>query len=323
MITNFIGDAEVVAYLRDFLRRVARLRPIPSIWCPVTPSGKELLQRMLGVVKNDHPELVPMVSVLPIMLDRTNGKMAFGSESPSKDVKGRSVLIFDAAIHSGSTMARAVDEVTGLGAKEICTYALMVKCRSSFIPTMWGLMIDEMDRGYFLLDDIPNHRLTVHSDTPPPSVHIERLGKDYQKWGRVICGVKSMDRASWGDRWFDMAAGEQDRATYLLLRKKNVLGYVTIHRVRRGTMVIDEVAVGQGKRYRGKGYGGILLRFAETLGRQSDCTAIQLHAIENRVNFYEHFGYQLVPVEPLHLDGETYVLMRKPVVRSGPGSLNY
>jgi GNAT superfamily N-acetyltransferase len=130
-----------------------------------------------------------------------------------------------------------------------------------------------------------------------------------------------MDRVTWGDRWFDMAAGEQDKICYLLVRRKSVLGYLTVHHTARKIMVVDEIAMG--KKYRGKGYGGILIRFADTLARQSDSAAIQLHAIKEQVEFYKHYGYHPVPEEPLHLGGEEYHLMRRPVLRSGRVNSNH
>jgi ribosomal protein S18 acetylase RimI-like enzyme len=315
MITNFVGEKEVTAYLRDFLRRLVTLNPLPNLWCPVTPSGEKLLRRILELVKVDHPNLVDSVSVLPIQLDRATRKIAFRRGSPSKDIPGKSVLILDGAIHSGSTMARAVEKVVDYGAAEVCTYSLMLKCDSAFIPTMWGFMIDKTDRAFFLLEEIPNHRLSAHHEAPPPLVHIQRLDAEQRKLGRVVCGVKSLDRVTWGDRWFDMAAGEQDKSCYLLLKKKAVLGYLTVHHTNRRFMVVDEIALH--KKYHGKGYGGILIRFADTLARQSDSVAIQLHAIKEQVKFYRHYGYHQVAEEPLNLEGEEYQLMRRPVLRSG------
>lgn len=315
MITNFVGEKEVIAYLRDFLQRLITLKPMPNLWCPVTPSGDKLLRRILELVKADHPNLVNNVSVLPIHLNRATRNIAFSRGSPSKDIPGKSVLILDGAIHSGSTMARAVGKVVDFGAKEVCTYSLMLKCDSAFVPTMWGFMIDKTDRAFFLLDELPNNRLSAHHDAPPPPVHIQRLDAEHRKLGRVVCGVKSLDRVTWGDRWFDMAAGEQDRSCYLLLKKKAVLGYLTVHHGARRIMVVDEIALA--KKHRGKGYGGILIRFADTLARQSDSAAIQLHAIKEQVEFYKHYGYHQVPEEPLYLEGEEYQLMRRPVLRSG------
>jgi hypothetical protein len=85
MITNFVGEKEVTAYLRDFLRRLITLDPLPNLWCPVTPSGENLLRQILDLVRVHHPNLVNSVSVLPIQLDRGTRRIAFRRGSPSKE----------------------------------------------------------------------------------------------------------------------------------------------------------------------------------------------------------------------------------------------
>ncbi len=43
------------------------------------------------------------------------------------------------------------------GAKQVCSYALVMKHSSGFIPSFWGVTIGDHDRAYFLLDVLPNN----------------------------------------------------------------------------------------------------------------------------------------------------------------------
>ncbi len=123
-----------------------------------------------------------------------------------------------------------------------------------------------------------------------------------------------MDRLTWGDRWFDMATGGQGQSSYLLLKKDEVLGYLTIHGPDDGRLMIDEVA--RAEKYHGKNLGGILLRFADTLARQSDCKFIRLYAISNQVEFYKRFGYRVLAAAPVSLEGEEYILMERALLHA-------
>ena len=138
MVTYFIGREEVDAYLRDFLDRLGRFDPLPNLWCPITPSGDALLGQILRLVKTEHPEWIEKVSVLPIQIGEDGRAIRFRSPSPALDAANKSVLLLDTAIHSGSTMSRSVAELVGMGASEVCSYSLMVKRDSAFVPTMWG-----------------------------------------------------------------------------------------------------------------------------------------------------------------------------------------
>lgn len=311
MVTYFLGREEVTAYLRDLLQRISQFHAIPNLWCPITPSGDALVRELLPLIGAEHRDWIAKISVLPIQVT-TDNKIRFKSRSPAKDIARKRVLLLDTAVHSGSTMSRSVAKVVELGASEVCAYSLMLKCDSSFIPTMWGFMIDKTDRGYFLLPEIPNQRLTAKWEGPQHFVHIEQLSEKDTARPVVKCGVESMDRTTWGDRWFDMASGEQGRSTYLLLKKDEILGYLTIHRPEIGCLMIDEVALS--KKHQGKKLGGILLRFADTLARQSDCKFIRLQSISNQVKFYKKFGYYALSEEPIRLNDEKYILMERAIL---------
>jgi len=125
-----------------------------------------------------------------------------------------------------------------------------------------------------------------------------------------------MDRTTWGDRWFDMATGGQGQSSYLLLKKDEVLGYLTVHGPEHGCLMIDEVALDE--KHHGKNLGGVLLRFADTLARQSDCKFVRLYAISIKVKFYEHFGYRVLSAASVRLQGQEYILMERALLHALP-----
>jgi N-acetylglutamate synthase-like GNAT family acetyltransferase len=314
VITYFLGIEETRAYLRDLLRRIERFEMRPTVWCPITRSGIDLLKVMLDLIRAEFPQLAEGVRVLPIEVD---GKIKFLAGNPSSSLWGQSVLLLDGAIHSGAMMSRCATKVLSYGPSALSSYALVIKRGSGFIPTLWGVTMDETDRAFFLLDEIPNNRLdagySVRSEKRQPPVHIERLAERMLDLPKVVSGVKSMDRMTWSDRHFQMKSTRHQVGTYVLERCKSIVGYLTMHTLENGTgLMIDEIAVD--KKQRGRDYGGILMRFADTLARQANSPVIRLFAIADKVGFYKGFGYRLVDGEsPITLGNEIYNLMEKVV----------
>lgn len=121
-----------------------------------------------------------------------------------------------------------------------------------------------------------------------------------------------MDRTTWGDRFYDML-NHKGRITYLLEAGKNIRGYVTIEFRDEGILNIEAVAVEEN--FQKQGYGSALIRWAETLARQSQCDKITLWGIKKEVSKYEYLGYKIESGKnPIGLDGEEYTPMSKPVL---------
>jgi GNAT superfamily N-acetyltransferase len=319
MVTYFLGKEEVSAYLRDFLVRLEQLDAVPTLWCPLTRSGNALLDELLDLARDHHPKLVETVSVLPIEVRDKMLEVRFTSGDPAKDIRGQNVLIFDGATHSGRMMTKCVAEVLRHGAATVCTYSLVLKRGSAFVPTMWGLAVDDVDRAFFLLDQIPNHRLDAGGPENPKkkkglNVHLRLLSEAHLKQPPVVCGLSSMDRVTWSDRYFEMKTGGQRHCTYVLEKGDQILGFMSLTHREHGCRFIDEIAVDQ--KHQGKNIGPMMIRFADTMARQFDCVRIQLQAIANRREFYAGFGYKLMVNSPLLLDDEEYWLMEKPAIGS-------
>ena len=86
-----------------------------------------------------------------------------------------------------------------------------------------------------------------------------------------------------------------------------------MHRLENGGLMIDEIAVDLSQQK--KGYGGVLMRFADTLARQGNCPVVRLLAIKNNVEFYKAFEFRLVEgKESIRLDDEEYWPMEKAVL---------
>src|SRR5438067_6967901 len=112
MVTHFLGREQVAVYLLDFLQRLKAFDPFPAVWCPMTPSGKELLAAMLPLLKDCGCEqLFNSVQIVPIEICEKTDKIRFEGKYGGKAIKRKSVLLFDSAIHSGSTMARSLEKI--------------------------------------------------------------------------------------------------------------------------------------------------------------------------------------------------------------------
>ncbi len=318
MKTIFIGREEVHAYLADLAHR---LEPVPSLWCPITHSGREIavhIAQEVEKVAKAKGESVPNVRILPIEIDDQHQPVF--EERPEDVIPYQSVLLLDGAIHSGMTMARCAAAVLKHRPSSVASYSVVLKRRSVFIPTLWGVMTDETDRAHFLLNKIPNNRLNAGAKSSQPHVHLRRLDESRSKAPTIKCDVPSIDRVTWGDRLWEMATSDGATTTYLLERSETVVGFLTLHVEDRGAarvMTVLEVAVDPSEK--DKGYGGLLLRFADTMARQAECDAVRLNAIEEKVPMYEKFGYHRVAGSlVLPLEDERYYPMERRVLYHHP-----
>ncbi len=299
MKTYFLGAEEVRAYLLDLLER---LDPMPTVWCPVTESGASLVTELARLAQSHRPDLLSKVELEPIVAGK-DGVALLGKSS----LEGRGVLVLDGAIHSGRMMSACVEELLKQAPASVITYALVVKRRSVFFPTLWGVMTDDTDRTYFQLEKIPNNRLDA-GQASQPAVHLRRLTASHTV--PITSGVPSIDRVTWGDRLFQMQT-HPGTCTYVLEQADVALGFVTVHH-EPDSLSVGEVVVAEAAR--GKKYGGILIRFADTLARQTDCKKVRLNAIKDRVPTYTRFGYRKADGGIIRLEQEEYQPMEKAVL---------
>jgi GNAT superfamily N-acetyltransferase len=317
MTTYYLSRDETRAYLLDLLRRLERFESRPTVWCPITRSGEALLGLLVELATQEFPHLIEEVRLVPI--DMVNGRTtATFPQDNAEELRGQSVLLLDGAIHSGGMMSACAAEVLKYEPSELASYTLVMKRGSSFIPTLWGLMIEETDRAFFLLDEIPNHRLDAvgHNGPtrkPQPPVHLQRLDEQMVNAPLLTSGVASMDRIRWSDRHFQMVTSGHQICTYVLRRGAAIAGFVTLHGLPCGGLMVDEVVSDPEKR--GIGYGGILMRFADTLARQGKCRVVRLLAIRDKVEWYEKHEFRRVSdAEWIRLDDEEYLPMEKAVL---------
>ncbi|WCJ58053.1 GNAT family N-acetyltransferase [Fontisphaera persica] len=317
MVTYYLGREEVLAYLRDLVERLSQFDSPPTLWCPLTRSGNALLDALMETCREQQPAFLDNVLVLPVETCEASPQVRFLHGEPDADIAGRDVLLFDGAIHTGQTMIRCVEQLLNHGARSVCSYALVLKRSSRFVPTLWGVSIADTDRAFFLLDVIPNNRLDagkrpISKKKPVLSIHLRALSENHLSHPLVCSGVDSLDRVTWSDRFFDMQAAQGDRCTYVLEEGRTILGYVTLSQAGETSLSIDELAVD--RQHQGKNLGAIMMRFADTMARQLNCLTIQLHAIAQKRPFYEGFGYRLKADQPIKLATEEYWLMQKPLL---------
>jgi GNAT superfamily N-acetyltransferase len=274
-----------------------------------------------------EPKLQTTAIPFPAQYDRDSEEVSF-SEDPATAIKGKNVIVMDSSIHSGITMRRVVEAISKFGASKICSYTLVLKQSASFIPSFWGVTIGDYDRAYFMLNCLPNNHfhdaLCGHGqvrERPPqrkdgktrnPYFHIRKLSRSDLGRPTIVSGLDSLDRTQWEDRYYEMTS-HPSRTTYVLEASNEIVGYLTVDRGSDFSFSIEAVAVRRDRQ--GLGYGPALLRWGETIARQSDFRRITLWAINEKVEFYKSKRYRVIPdVAPMQLGTETYTHMTKPVL---------
>jgi len=297
--TYFLSRSEVGQYVRDFVSRLESLGDkAPLVWCPIGRSGEEIAAILADAVSAEQKD---SIQVVPLSFERdTNTILLSNMEDKKVFSSNPAVLVMDSSVHSGSAMRAAAAEVITLGASAVMTYSLVIKKSTSFIPNYFGLVIDDCDRAFFLLDAIPNNRLM-------PFGCVRRLEqKDVNRCRQCLdSGVASIDSVTWADLWYD--AKTRSSHVFVYEQDKEIEGFISFSLSGR-KLFIDAIAVD--KRGQGKHIGSNLMRWAETFARASNCGAITLWAINERKNFYKHMGYD-VTSEEMDLGHEKYTRMSR------------
>lgn len=296
MIRSFIVN------LIDRLSALEITKPI--VFCPISGGGCEILNIITNVLKrNKSAVLIQQASV--ILADVTDSDVKFRcSDNLANDVKGHCVIILDLIVNTGVALKAVVAEINKYHPDTVITYIPFVRNNAILVPSVFESVIGEGDRIVLEGASKASTFLTSKSNV---GITLKRLTSDDLQINKCRCGVKSIDKISWADRFYDMVNSTDDRVTYLLIEKDSVVGYLTCHLHRSDCMMLDEIAVSL--RSSGQGYGGVLMKWLNIFARSKDCVSIVLWSIENQIPFYEKAGYKLIPGEKMNLDGETYFLM--------------
>lgn len=266
-----------------------------------------LAKELAGLASAETPDLSLGVQVVEFFYNKDEGSANIGPGNAPDDLKDAVVLVLDSSVHSGRSMLSVVRAAGKLGASHVFSYSLVVKRSSSFVPHYFGVVVGDHDRVLFQLDNIPNNRL--FSGAVPPTCLFRRIdSSDAARTSATLdTGVKSLDKISFGDLYYEHRVNGFD--VVLAEDQGRIAGFLKIKTIEQGPLLIDVIA--NDKSYRGKGIGGALMRFAETMGRAGCCSYIELWAIDEKVQFYERFGFDKSN-DLIDTGGsEVYRLMRK------------
>jgi GNAT superfamily N-acetyltransferase len=310
MRTVFLGVEEVNAYLRNLIRRLLALGPnMPPVWCPIGPSGSILAGHICRL--DTTGRLGNAVQVVRIDYDRKVDQVVFseGDAAAQAAIENRSALIMDSSVHSGSTLHRALQAVTVLKPRDVCSYSLVLKAGASTIPNYFGVMIADHDRALFLLDEMWNNavmpfgclRKLNERDLDRPYVRVD--DPEYDKW-------------SWSDHWYDVNA-DNTANVYVYESRGEIVGMVKFKLKERGELLLDLVAVNKDRE--GQKLGGHLVRWAETRGRAACCSHVTAWADERQLHKWKKLGYQCVATTtPIKLAGIQFHKIRRKLIYNLP-----
>lgn len=304
LITHFIGDAEVSRYAKDLAERLICLdADFPLIWLTIGESGEEVAAEILELLPEWQRKKIQFIR---LGYSRADNHISYENGFNWNELEKSSiVLVLDSSVHSGVTMAAVVKELYSQGISNILSYALVLKRGACFIPNYFGLVIDDHDRALFKLEKYANNRLCKKK----PFGTLRKLDQADVRLtpDNIETGVTSIDKITWGDLWYEKTAKSSQVYVYELNGK--IEAFISFKMQQNNALFIDAIAASS--KLNGTGIGGVLLRWAETWARSANCNEVNLWSINNRVSFYEHFGFTLTG-ETLDLgNGEQYAHMRR------------
>jgi GNAT superfamily N-acetyltransferase/hypoxanthine-guanine phosphoribosyltransferase len=300
--TVYIGREEVDAYAKDLAARLIALgEDCPRVWCPIGHSGDYLVRRVAPFLPADLG-----IQIVEVSYNKSTGVASFKDASSKAELAGKSVLVLDSSVHSGGSMLACIRLAESAKARQVLSYSLVIKRSARFIPHYFGVVVGDHDRTLFLLDKLPNNRLYT-TKYKPLGLLRKICDTDVARDVALNTGVESLDKISWGDLFYEHKANGYD--VYVVEDCPRMAGFIKL-KLREGRSVsIGVLATDQD--YQGKGIGGALMRFAETLGRSNQCKLIDLWAIENKVEMYKALGYEVKGETIDAGGGELYSYMQK------------
>lgn len=300
MITHFVGRDEVTAYCFDLKTRLIGLGDkFPKRWFLLGESGKKLGEVLFNTLPDTHKDLVD-ASIAYV--NRSTGNVTFSDQIDADDFSTGPILLLDSAVHSGTTMKRVHRELVRLGAKDVITYSLMLKQSSVVTPTYFGILVPDLDRIYFQLDQMPNNRLSEKM----PFGLLRELGDDEQDYPFSHIGPPLGTPSGGSLLYGKITSGQRP---YIYDYDGQAIGLVV---VAKHGMALHVEAWGTGVEWRHKGIGSAMLRWAETWGRSNDCNRIELWAYMERIPLYKRYGYKEIDGKKLDWGGGHYLqFMRK------------
>lgn len=250
------------------------------------------------------PALLGKVEIGQVRYDRELNSIAFDSDLDESIPKSSPVLVLDSSVYSGKSMLGVIEGLQQRGIKNVISYSLVLKRGSVFVPTFFGVLINEKDRIFLPNNVLPNNRL---NEAPPFGVLREVRNSDvHRKIGKVGA---PFDTTTIGDLLYEKEA--KNLHAYVYQCGDKIAAFVSF--AKQGeTVFLDTLATV--KSFRGRHIGSALLRWVETWARSSLCDRIQLWAFENAIPVYQKYGYEFVDTNVRDLGGQNYRIMTKRIL---------
>lgn len=304
MHTYLLSDEDIRRYAADLIERWRMLgADAPVQWFTLGLSGDKMgrtLFELLAPAEQDR------IDFRRLTFNRPNRQTVVRDEAYPDFNADPKVFLIDSAIHSGASMRAVAAELNAKGAS-VMSYGLVLKRTSEFVPSFFGLLIDEHDRALFQLDKLPNNRLKKAK----PFGHLRLIQpEDALRPMEIRVAVESIRKITYGDLYYEARA--HGSLVYLYEEQNEIRGYIQFSRT-NGALSIDTIVADE--KHRGAGIGGALMRWAETYARSNRCSSISLWAIADKRSFYEKYRFELADPKPgLFGKGEEYYLMSKRVL---------
>jgi GNAT superfamily N-acetyltransferase/pyrimidine operon attenuation protein/uracil phosphoribosyltransferase len=302
-----LGVEEVKAYARDLATRLLGLgQSFPKTWFLLGLSGQvfadvvfDELETALQNWDGDLNVDLNDVQIVRVSCNRESKDVKFVDAFDITKAVEHSCVLLDSAVHSGHTMLAVYNRLRDVGFTDVITYTLLLKRNAIMIPNFFGVLIEENDRCLFQLDSIPNNRL---AKSPPFGV-LRELSASDAKRPFLNTGTAAVDTT------FSALLYEQERGSKVFVyeHQKEICGVLSFQKNGK-TVFIDLIA--NSENYRKKGVGGAMMRWAETWARSTNCEAIELWAITDRIDFYKKRKFVELD-RLLDLGDSQYRLMRR------------
>jgi hypoxanthine phosphoribosyltransferase len=235
-------------------------------------SGEEIVNKLLNKIgsQNDKIEHYRM--------DVGNKGHEF-QELIFNDFNGKSILICDSIVNTGSTLLQMRKYFLEKGAKDVKTLTIFLRNGSKFIPNFWVSAIENYEDVIFGIKKYP---INCYPKGSIKKIEQSDCGQ------KINCGKQFIRQTI--DDYYHRQCMDPECCGFLIEDEGKNVGILFLKYLSPSIVYLEAIGIDEDKQ--DLGYGSTLMSFFEDFCRMNRIKKVKIWAYEDRVGFYEKFEFQ-------------------------------
>lgn len=196
----------------------------------------------------------------------------------SYDFTGKSILICDSIVNTGSTLLQMRKYFLDKGAKDVKTLTIFLRNGSKFIPNFWVSAIENYEDVIFGIKKYP---INYYHKGSIKKIEQTDCGN------KINCGKQFIRQTI--DDYYHRQCMDPECCGFLIEDEGKIVGILFLKYLSPSIVYLEAIGIAEDKQ--DLGYGSTLMSFLEDFCRMNRIKKVVMWAYEDRVGFYERFEF--------------------------------